>query len=50
MNTVEIIFSPTGGTEKAANIISSCWSERVTKIDLSEAKTDFSKYTIDKDD
>ena len=50
MNTVEIIFSPTGGTEKAANIISSCWSERVTKIDLSEAKTDFSKCTIDKDD
>ena len=50
MNTVEIIFSPTGGTEKAANIISSCWSERVTKIDLSEAKTDFSKCIIDKDD
>ena len=50
MNTVEIIFSPTGGTEKVANIISSCWSERVTKIDLSEAKTDFSKCTIDKDD
>lgn len=41
MNTVEIIFSPTGGTEKIANIISACWSERVTKIDLSEAKTDF---------
>ena len=41
MNTVEIIFSPRGGTEKIANIISACWSERVTKIDLSEAKTDF---------
>ena len=50
MNTVEIIFSPTGGTEKVANIISACWSENITKIDLSDAKTDFSKCTIDKDD
>ena len=50
MNTVEIIFSPTGGTEKVTNIISAYWSENVTKIDLSDAKTDFSKCTIDKDD
>ena len=50
MNTVEIIFSPTGGTEKVANIISACWSDRVTKIDLSEAKTDFSKCTVNRDD
>lgn len=50
MNTVEIIFSPTGGTEKVADIISGCWSETVTKIDLSDAKTDYSKCSINKDD
>ena len=27
MNTVEIIFSPTGGTEKVAHIIGGQWSE-----------------------
>lgn len=50
MNTVEIIFSPTGGTEKVANIISACWGERSTKIDLSESKTDFKMCTINTDD
>ena len=50
MNTVEIVFSPTGGTEKVGNIISSCWSKNVMKIDLSNPETDFSKYTINKED
>lgn len=50
MNTVEIIFSPTGGTEKVADIIGACWSENITKIDLSDAKRDFSKCTIEKND
>lgn len=50
MNTVEIIFSPTGGTEKVANIISKHWSENTIKIDLSDSKTDFSGCEIDKED
>ena len=50
MNTVEIIFSPTGGTEKVAHIIGRRWSENTVKIDLSDAKTDFSKCVIDKED
>ena len=50
MNTVEIIFSPTGGTEKVAHIIGRRWSENTVKIDLSNAKTDFSKCVIDKED
>ena len=41
MNTVEIIFSPTGGTEKVADIIGRSWSENSTKIDLSDPKADF---------
>lgn len=50
MNTVEIIFSPTGGTEKVANIIAQQWSEHPEKIDLGDAKTDFSQCAIGAED
>ncbi len=50
MNVVEIVFSPTGGTEKAANIIGKTWSESTVKIDLSDSKTDFAKCEIAKED
>lgn len=50
MNVVEIIFSPTGGTEKVAHIISGHWSKNAVKIDLSDAKTDFGKCKISKED
>lgn len=50
MNVVEIIFSPTGGTEKVAHIIGGHWSENVVKIDLSDSKIDFTKCKISKDD
>ena len=50
MNTVEIIFSPTGGTEKVAHILGGHWSENTVKIDLSDAMTDFSKCIIDNED
>ncbi len=50
MNTVEIFFSPTGGTEKAAHIIAKQWSDNTVKIDLSDSKTNFSGVVIDKDD
>ena len=50
MSTVEIIFSPTGGTEKVAHIIGRRWSENTVKIDLSDSKIDFSKYAINKED
>lgn len=50
MNTVEIIFSPTGGTEKVAHILGGHGNENTVKIDLSDAKTDFTKCVIDKED
>ncbi len=50
MNVKEIIFSPTGGTEKAAHIISRQWSSHVVRIDLSDSQIDFPKYEIDKED
>ncbi len=46
MNGVEIVFSPTGGTEKVAHIIGKQWSEKPAIIDLSDAKADFSKCKI----
>lgn len=50
MNTVEIIFSPTGGTEEVANIIGRQLSEMTKKIDLCDANTDFTKCEITLDD
>ena len=50
MNVVEIVFSPTGGTEKVAHIIGKQWSENPAIIDLSDAKADFSKYKITEQD
>ncbi len=50
MRAVEIIFSPTGGTEKVAHIISRRWSDHVETIDLSDPKTDFTKCKIRKED
>ena len=50
MNTVEIIFSPTGGTEKVAHMIRRQWSESTIKIDLSDPKADFSACVIHKED
>ncbi len=50
MRTVEIMFSPTGGTEKVAHIISRRWSDHTETIDLSDPKTDFAKCEIQKED
>ena len=48
MNVVEIIFSPTGGTEKAAHIIGEHWSKDTVRIDLCDKKIDFAKCNIAK--
>ena len=50
MNVVEIIFSPTGGTWKVVNMIDRNWGENMTQIDLSNAKTDFTKCEIKQED
>ena len=50
MNTVEIIFSPTGGTEKVVHILGGHGNENTVKIDLSDAKTDFTKCVVEKED
>lgn len=50
MKAIEILFSPTGGTEKVADIIGRKWSDNIVKIDLSDFKTDFTKCEISKED
>ncbi len=40
MNNYQIIFSPTGGTEKVANAITQTWSQ-VNTIDLSVPDINF---------
>lgn len=50
MNVVEIIFSPTGGTEKVAHILARQLGENTVKIDLSDAKIDFTKCEITPED
>ncbi len=50
MNVVEIVFSPTGGTEKVAQIIGKVWGGNAVKIDLTDFKADFTKCGIKKED
>ena len=50
MRVFEIIFSPTGGTEKVVHMIGSRWSEDCVKVDLSDSKADFSKCQISEQD
>lgn len=50
MHVVEILFSPTGGTAKAARILGGAWSETTVEIDLSDPKMDFTKCEIQKED
>lgn len=50
MNVVEIIFSPTGGTEKVAHILARQLGNGTVTIDLSDAKTDFTKCEITPED
>lgn len=50
MALLQIIFSPTGGTGKVADIIAEELEGPVTRVDLSDAKTDYSKIELGQDD
>ena len=50
MKVSQIIFSPTGGTERVADAITNTWGLPVNKIDLSNAETDYSSLSFEKDD
>jgi ferredoxin len=49
MRYAQIVFSPTGGTQKVADIITNNWTS-VEHVDLSVSEDDYSKYGYDADD
>nr|WP_295269944.1 4Fe-4S binding protein [uncultured Blautia sp.] len=49
MKYVKIVFSPTGGTAKVADILTKKWTG-VEQIDLSKADTNFSEYKFEPED
>lgn len=48
--TVQIVFSPTGGTQKAADMLAQEWNKQVVKVDLSSATQDFSAVNVQEGD
>jgi len=50
MEVSQIVFSPTGGTQKVADIITAEWEKPVGKIDLTNPKNDYSALNISQDD
>lgn len=50
MKIAEIIFSPTGGTQKVADIIANELNEEIRKIDLTDSSKNFESITLENDD
>lgn len=50
MKINKIVFSPTGGTEKVAQIVAEEFGDEIYTIDLSDPNTDYSKIQIDQND
>ena len=49
MTMYQVIFSPTGGTQKAAELLTAAWSD-VQTVDISDRTQDFSQFTFQEDD
>lgn len=50
MNLIEIVFSPTGGTQRVVNILAQNMSQDVIRVDLSDPNMDFGTCNISQDD
>ncbi len=50
MRVFQIVFSPTGGTQKVADILASKWDKPAENIDLSDPKIDFAAVSLEKED
>lgn len=50
MKHIQFIFSPTGGTEKTANIITSKWGTSTVTVDLSDPAYNFEECRLSPDD
>ena len=47
---INIVFSPTGGTQKVADILAQAMSSEIKNIDLTDAKIDFGNIHFDKEE
>ncbi|MCI8608644.1 MAG: 4Fe-4S binding protein [Firmicutes bacterium] len=50
MKLVQIVFSPTGGTQKVADILTEKWTGGVTRVDLSDGSLVISDIAIGQED
>lgn len=50
MNYTTMIFSPTGGTEKAVEALTSKWGQKIHTVDLTNAAIDFSQFSFQAED
>lgn len=50
MNVYEMVFSPTGGTMKAADMVAQILADEVTLVDLCDSKKDFRSLVLNEDD
>lgn len=50
MRIVSIVFSPTGGTARAAGMVTGTWGQPAETVDLSDPSADFSAVSLAKDD
>ena len=50
MKYIQLVFSPTGGTKRVAQTITSEWSSSVETLDLTDPANVFSSYQIQEDD
>lgn len=50
MKVVQAYFSPTGGTKKTLDLVSSAWDCEKVDIDLSDAAVDFAGYAFEAED
>lgn len=50
MNVYKMVFSPTGGTMKAADMVAQTLADEVTLVDLCASKKDFRSLVLNEDD
>lgn len=50
MKYYQICFSPTGGTQKVADLLATEWMDEIVKVDLTDCKTDFTGFKLTKED
>lgn len=50
MKMLQIVFSPTGGTQKVADILTEKWTGAITRIDLSDGSFAVSDIAIQQED